>query len=341
MLDVAVVILNWNGIDFLKKFLPGVLEHTYINERQVDVIVVDNASTDGSIEFLRNEFPRLQIIQLSKNYGFAKGYDLALKKIRARYFVLLNSDVETPKEWLEPLYSFMEKNTDVAVTMPKIKWQIDKSYFEYAGAGGGFMDKFGYTFCQGRIFNTLEKDNGQYDKLREIFWASGACFMIRSVVYFKAGGLDHRFFAHMEEIDLCWRIHRIGYKVVYIPRSEVYHVGGGTLPSTSPLKTFLNFRNNLVLLYKNLPSKNLFFRILQRLILDFVAALHLISKGNMRSFFSVFKAYWKFYSMLPELRNERVKANNNFKINEDIIYPRSIVFDYFVKKKKYFSELKH
>jgi hypothetical protein len=339
MLDIAIVILNWNGVEYLKRFLPKVADNTKITDHSVEIVIADNASTDNSIDYVRHYFPSLRIIQLDENYGFAKGYDLALNQIKAKYFVLLNSDVETPSDWLYPLVEYMEKHPQVAATMPKIKWYKDKHMFEYAGAAGGFIDFFGYTFCQGRLFDTLEMDDGQYNIPKEIFWASGACFMIRSEIYFKAGGLDHRFFAHMEEIDLCWRIHRLGYKIYYIPESEVFHVGGGTLPSGNPFKTYLNFRNNLILIYKNLPSKGLYKRLMWRLILDFIAGINLLLKGNVNGFLSVFKAHWKFYGMFFKLKKERGFINYNLRTYEHIIYFRSIVFDYFFRRKRRFTQL--
>ena len=339
MIDIAVVILNWNGVDFLKRFLPGVVQNTSVTGMKVEIVVADNASTDDSVEYLKNKFQNIRLIQMEENFGFAKGYDLALRQIRARYFVLLNSDVETPAGWLIPLIEYMERHQDVAVSMPKLIWEKNRQYFEYAGAAGGFIDVYGYTFCQGRIFDTLEKDEGQYDQIKEIFWATGACFVIRSDVYFDSGGLDHRFFAHMEEIDLCWRIHRMGHKVVYLPDSEVYHVGGGTLPSTNPFKTYLNFRNNLILLMKNLPSKALYRRLFQRLLLDFIAAVNLLLKGNIRGFLAVFKAHWKFYGLFPELKRERGTIKYDIYSFQNIIYFRSIVFDYFFRKKKAFSQV--
>ena len=339
MVDIAVVILNWNGVDFLKRFLPGVLRNTSVPDMKVEVVVADNASTDDSVKYLKNKFQNIRLIQLEENFGFAKGYDLALNQIQARYFVLLNSDVETPADWLIPMVAYMDKHQDVAVSMPKLIWEKNRQYFEYSGAAGGFIDVYGYTFCQGRIFDTIEKDEGQYDQIKEIFWATGACFVIRSDVYLDSGGLDHRFFAHMEEIDLCWRIHRMGYKVVYMPHSEVYHVGGGTLPSTNPFKTYLNFRNNLILLMKNLPSKALYRRLFQRLLLDFIAAINLLLKGSFRGFFAVFKAHWKFYGLFLELKRERGRVNYDIHSFRNIIYFRSIVFDYFFRKKKTFSRV--
>lgn len=339
MLDVAIVILNWNGKEFLKRFLPGVLQNSDVDNKRVEVIVADNASTDGSLLFLNEHFPEVRVIRFEENHGFAKGYDLALNQIEATYYVLLNSDVETPTTWLEPLYTFMENHPEAGVVMPKIKWQKNKNYFEYAGAAGGFIDKYGYTFCQGRIFDTMEKDMGQYEEVREVFWATGACFMIRAGLYRESGGLDHYFFAHMEEIDLCWRVHFLGYKVYYVPYSEVFHVGGGTLPSSNPFKTFLNYRNNLILLYKNLPSNGLYLKIIQRLFLDFISAIHMMFHGNVKGFLTVFKAHLTFYKLIPGLKKQRIKRSYHLRSFRHIIYFRSIVFSYFLRNRKAFTTL--
>ena len=254
MIQIAVVILNWNGRHYLEKFLPGVVK--YSSEPGIQVVVADNGSTDDSLKFLRQQYPEITIIEFDKNHGYAEGYNKALKLITARYFVLLNSDVEVTPNWLNPLVCLMEQDDKIAVCMPKIRSFDNRGYFEYAGAGGGFIDRFGYPFCRGRILNHIEEDTGQYDSVREIFWASGACLFIRSELFIQSGGFDPGFFAHMEEIDLCWRFKNQGYKILYSPDSIIYHVGGGTLPNQHPGKLYLNFRNNLFVLYKNLPVKN-------------------------------------------------------------------------------------
>ena len=251
MTKTAVVILNWNGIEFLKKFLGDVVKHTNLTDSKI--IIADNNSNDRSVEWIESKFNNIEIIKLNRNYGFAGGYKIALQKVEASYFVLLNSDIEVTEGWLTPLENFMEQNIDVAACQPKILSYNNKDTFEYAGAAGGFIDKFGYPFCRGRMFDSVEKDTGQYDSCTDIFWASGACIMIRSDAYFRCMGLDQDFFAHMEEIDLCWRFHNAGYRVSFVPDSIVYHVGGGTLPYNSQKKIYLNYRNNLYMLYKNLP----------------------------------------------------------------------------------------
>ena len=255
MMKVSVVILNWNGCDMLRTFLPSVVRCS--KSGQVEVCVADNGSTDASVEMLREEFPCVRIIVLDQNHGFADGYNLALQQVEAEYVVLLNSDVEVTEHWLEPMISYLDAHPEVAACQPKIRSQRQKEYFEYAGAAGGFIDKYGYPFCRGRVMEVVEKDEGQYDTILPVFWATGAALFIRLADYREAGGLDGRFFAHMEEIDLCWRLRSRGRKIVCIPQSTVYHVGGATLKKENPRKTFLNFRNNLVMLYKNLPDEEL------------------------------------------------------------------------------------
>ena len=275
---VAIVILNWNGEKFLQQFIPSL---TYYTKSEGAVLyVADNASTDGSIAFLQKEFPAIKTIKLDKNYGFASGYNKALSQIDAEYFVLLNSDVELTEGWLEPLINYMDNNPDVGACQPKIKAFNRKTHFEHAGAAGGFIDYLGYPYCRGRVFNEVEQDNGQYDNIIDVFWASGACMVVRSALFFKVGALDDDFFAHMEEIDLCWRLNARGYRVVCVPQSTVYHVGGGTLNVESPRKTYLNFRNNLLMLYKNLPKKDLDKVLRIRKWLDYLAWLQHIFTGK-------------------------------------------------------------
>jgi len=274
MIKTAIVILNWNGLDHLKKFLGTVLQ--YSSSDKISVFIADNGSTDGSPEWVEERFNNVKLIRLAKNYGFAEGYNLALNKIDAEYFILLNSDVEVTEGWHQPLITFMDNNPDVASCQPKIRSYNKRDHFEYAGAAGSFIDKFGYTFCRGRIFGDVENDYGQYDTQIDIFWASGACMIIRAEAWHKCGGFDSGFFAHMEEIDLCWRLNKAGYRISYIPESVVYHVGGGSLPYESPFKTYLNFRNSLYLLYKNLPDNRLHYVLFIRKLLDALAAVRFL-----------------------------------------------------------------
>ncbi len=277
MIRIAVVILNWNGLHHLKRFLPSICH--YSDAPGTSVIVVDNGSTDDSVEYIRQTLPEVELITFSENFGFAPGYYKALKQIDAEYFVLLNSDVEVTPGWLEPLVAAMDADPGVGACMPKMRDYQRREYFEYAGAAGGYIDFFGYPFCRGRLLSSVEKDTGQYDDNKFIFWASGACMFVRSMAYFRAGGLDSDFFAHMEEIDLCWRMRRIGYTVQAIPESIVYHIGGGTLPNNNPHKLYLNYRNNLYLLFKNLPPAKLVPVILIRMILDGMSAMAYLLSG--------------------------------------------------------------
>lgn len=303
MVKTAVVILNWNGIDWLKKFLETTLRFSGSNDTMV--YLADNGSSDGSVEWAAENKGPIGLMQLETNHGFAGGYNLALSRITAKYFVLLNSDAEVTEGWLRPLTDYMDSNPDVAACQPKIKSYNNKDYFEYAGAAGGYIDKFGYTFCRGRIFDNVEKDEGQYDSTADIFWASGACMMVRSDAWKKCGGFDDDFFAHMEEVDLCWRFHLAGYRVACIPESVIYHAGGGTLPYDTEKKTYLNFRNNLFLLYKNLPESKLKKIILLRKILDGIAAIMFMLKGRPESFTAVRKAHRDFYKSINSLRTKR------------------------------------
>ncbi len=339
MCKTAVVILNWNGLELLKTFLPSVVK--YSSTPDTDIYVADNHSDDESVNFIKENFPSIKIIKLDKNYGFAGGYNKALKKIKAKYFVLLNSDVEVSKNWLQPLVNLMETNPSVAACMPKILSYIKKDEFEYAGAAGGFIDKYGFIFCRGRIFNFNEKDNGQYNTQTPVFWATGACFMIRAEIFLKYGGLDEDFFAHMEEIDLCWRIKNRGMQIYYCPDSTVYHLGGGTLNKTNPKKTYLNFRNNLFMLYKNLPKNNVIKLLLIRMILDGLAGINFLTHFEFKNFISVIKAHFSFYANLSKFkpkRKENLKHNTNYSHPE--IYKKSIVKMFFLKNIKTFNKLK-
>lgn len=339
MLKTAVVILNWNGKGFLEKFLPVLIENT--NDPDTEIIIADNNSKDTSIEFLNNYYPTIRQIHFDQNYGFTGGYNRALKQIEAKYFVLLNSDIEVTSGWLAPLIELLEKDEEIAACQPKIKAYHQKDQFEYAGAAGGFIDKYGYPFCRGRILDTSEKDDHQYDEQIDVFWATGACLVVRADLYKELGGLDDDFFAHMEEIDFCWRLKNLGYRIVCNPDSTVYHVGGGTLPNTSPFKLYLNFRNNLFLLYKNLPAGSLFSILFARMILDGVSAFIFLTKLSFASFRSVLMAHVHFYQSLKKLRIKRKKLlHHKVAYQHAQIYPGSILVAYFFKKARCFSELK-
>lgn len=339
MTKVSIVILNWNGAHFLRQFLPPLLAHT--SYPWVEIVVADNASTDESITLLRQQFPQVRIIQLDRNYGFAGGYNRALSQIQADYYVILNSDVEVTPSWLEPLIDFLEKHPDVAAVMPKIRSWHRRSYFEYAGAAGGFIDRLGYPFCRGRVFNTIEIDEGQYNEISEVFWVTGACMIIRAEVFRTCLGFDERFFAHMEEIDLCWRMLWKGYKLYCVPQSTVFHVGGGALPAENPFKIYLNFRNNLFLLYKNLPPRSLYSTLLQRLLLDYAAAIMFIAEGKFAFFVAVLKAHRDFLrsrKILRKFRKQQSYLSNKFPASH-LILKKNLVWQYFIKQKNYFSTL--
>ena len=333
MKKIAVVILNWNGKNFLDDLLPTLVQHT---PPEVDIVVGDNASSDNSVEFLKQNYPQIQIIQNDKNYGFAEGYNRVLNKVKADYFVLLNSDVEVTPNWIEPVIDMMEADDDIAMCQPKLLSFYNRDTFEYAGGAGGYIDKYGYPFCRGRLFTTLEKDNGQYDDACEIFWATGAAMFVKAKVWKQLGGLDGDFFAHMEEIDFCWRAKNGGYKVYYCPQSVVYHIGGGTLPPSSPFKTFLNVRNNFSLLFKNLQKRQLTYVFPIRILMDWIAALKFLSEKKPKEFTAVMKAHWDFYRQIPTLKHKRKKINQRKVSN---IYNGNIVLEYYLKDKKIFSKL--
>lgn len=332
-MKIAVVILNWNGRKMLEQFLPSVVENT--NTDSACIVVADNKSTDDSISFLQQKFPTIQIIELEQNFGFAEGYNRALQKIDAEYFVLLNSDVEVCENWLEPLVSYMDANTDVAACMPKILSQTRKEYFEHAGASGGFIDKYGYPFCRGRILSNIETDENQYNTPIDVFWTTGACMLVRANVYRALGGLDADFFAHMEEIDFCWRAKHLGYRLVCLPQSKVFHVGGGTLKTESPRKLYLNYRNNLFMLYKNLPTKKFKRTILKRMILDGFSAMIYLFSFRFSFFASVFKAHCDFYKSIKELKPKRKEILlKSTVVRVPNIYRHSIVLKFFKAKKR-------
>lgn len=333
--QVTVVILGWNGKKFLEQFLPSVVQFSAFPN--VEVVYADNASDDDSVAFVRNHFPSVRIIQNIENKGFAGGYNDALKQVQAKYYVLLNQDVEVTENWLSPVIDFLENNPSFAAAQPKLLAFHDRNSFEYAGASGGFVDYLGYAFCRGRIFESIEKDEAQYDDITPVFWASGACFFVRSEIYWQLEGLDEDFFAHQEEIDLCWRIHNAGFQVAAVPQSVVYHVGGGSLPQGSSRKTYLNFRNNLFLLLKNLPLSRLLWVLPFRLTLDGVAVLQSILKNkNFKDLKSVWNAHIDFYKWFPVMLKKRHKTNPSV---PNTMYGNAIIIRYFLSGKKKFSEL--
>lgn len=337
-MSVAVVILNWNGRDMLAKYLPSVVEFSSLPG--VEIVVADNGSTDDSLDYLSEKFPMVRQIILPENYGFAEGYNRALRQIDADYFVLLNSDVEVTANWLSPLYNYLEAHEEVVACQPKIRSVVNPEYFEHAGAAGGFLDKYAYPFCRGRIFSEVEKDEGQYDTVKEVFWATGACLFIRAKDYFDAGGLDGTFFAHMEEIDLCWRLRSRGKQIVCHPESVVYHYGGGTLNVDSPRKTFLNFRNNLLMIYKNQSEKTLFKILFVRFFLDLLAAMMFLVKMDWENFKSVLKAIVEFYCIKAKYKAKR-EENLSLQIEQNVVerWNGSIVWAFYAKKVKKFSDL--
>ena len=333
----SIVILNWNGSNMLKKFLPSVLACS----ANAEVVVADNASTDGSLDLLRSSFPEVRLIVLDRNYGFAEGYNKALEQVKAQYYVLLNSDVEAGEGWLQPLVAFLDKHADYCACQPKLRAYHAPDSFEYAGASGGFLDRYGYPFCRGRLFSTVEKDEGQYDTITDVLWATGACLVIRSDDYWRAGGLDARFFAHNEEIDLCWRLRLAGRRIACVPESTVWHVGGGTLPKSNPMKTYLNFRNNLTMLYKNLSEQELKKVMRVRRVLDYVAALQMLLTGKPGEMKAVIKARRDFAKWKPLFRQDRLLIQNSRKVDRIAeIYPGSLLACYYLRGKKLFSQLK-
>ena len=338
MEKVAIVILNWNGEKMLKEYLPSVLRYS---KDEATVYVADNASTDDSLSLLRQHFPEVKLIVLDKNWGFAEGYNKALSQIEAEYYLLLNSDIEVTHHWLTPMIEYLDSHPDVAACQPKLLSMIDKDRFEYAGASGGYLDTFGYPFCRGRVFDTVEEDNGQYDNLADVLWASGAALMIRSKDYWDVDGLDARFFAHNEEIDLCWRLRIKGRRIVCVPESYVYHVGGGTLPKSNPMKTFLNFRNNLTMLYKCLPDEELTRVMRWRWWLDYLAAWEmLILKRNLGDFKAIYRARkaFKMWRKDFEADRQRIQASRlERKVPERKGF--SLLWQYYVKGRKAFSTL--
>ena len=339
MEKLAIVILNWNGRKMMEQYLSSVVNYS---RDDATIYVADNASSDDSVEWLKNHHPEVRQICLEQNWGFAEGYNKALAQIDAEYYLLLNSDVEVTHHWLQPLLEFMDNHPEVAACQPKLLSVADKDSFEYAGASGGFLDRYGYPFCRGRIFDTIEKDMGQYDQPAEILWATGACLMIRSKDYWDAGALDARFFAHNEEIDLCWRLNIRGRKVYVLPDSQVYHVGGGTLPKNNPRKTFLNFRNNLTMLYKNLPEQDLRKVMRVRWWLDYLAAYQtLLMKGHVGDFKAIYRARRAFKRWRHEFDEDRkkIQASRTDRSSMPERKPYAILWMYYAKGRKFYSQL--
>jgi len=328
-IKTAIVILTFNGIHWIKKFLPVLIEKS----KDVNIYIADNGSSDGTIEYVNNNYPNIAILQNHNNEGYAKGYNDALKFLDEKYYVLINSDIEVTDNWINPIINLMENDLDIAACQPKIKNYYNKDYFEYAGASGGFLDYLGYPFCRGRIFNTVEKDYGQYNNSSEIFWASGACLFIKSKCFHEVNGFDIDFFAHMEEIDLCWRLKNKGYSIWVEPASTVYHVGGGTLNKTNAFKTFLNFRNNLFMMFKNL--KNPWKIIIIRLFLDGLAGLKFLVEGKPKHTLAIIKAHFSFYSNIKKLNNKKLKKFSNIKL-----FNKSVIISYYLKRIKKFSAFK-
>lgn len=333
MVEISIVILNYNGKGYLETFIPSLIKYS----QPFEIVVADNASTDDSVDFLKTTYPEVRIIELTENYGYAGGYNEALKQIDAEYFILLNSDIEVTENWVTPLLDTLKSNRGVVACQPKIRSFHQKEMFEYAGAAGGYIDWLGYPFCRGRLFDEIEKDEGQYDDDTDIFWATGACIAVKKSVFHQLGGFDNGFFAHMEEIDLCWRIQNSGYRIKYCHESIVYHVGGGTLSSNNPRKTYLNFRNGLYLLVKNIPLWQLLFKIPLRSILDLIAAAKFISEGNGKHAISICKAH--IDAAIPSIKYIlRRKHLNHY--NQKYISDKLIIVDYFLRKRRKYSKIK-
>ncbi|MBR3407832.1 MAG: glycosyltransferase family 2 protein [Paludibacteraceae bacterium] len=327
----SIVILNWNGEKMLREYLSSVVQHSALPD--CEVVVADNGSSDNSVDFIQKEFPSVRIIRLRHNYGFAEGYNRAIKQLKeSEYVVLLNSDVEVTEGWLQPVLDYMDAHPEVAAAQPKIRSLRQRDRFEHAGAAGGYLDRLGYPFCRGRILSHVEEDRGQYDTMVDIFWASGACMFVRREVYMKEGGLDERFFAHMEEIDLCWRLNCRGYRLVCIPDSTVYHLGGGSLQYESPRKTYLNFRNNLLMIYKNMPRSRFWRVAIWRWLLDYAAMAHLVVTGKGKNAWAVVRARWDYHRMKPKYKatrqENRAKATVSYPAT---ISNRSILWDYYFR----------
>ena len=334
MASVSIVILNFNGRNYLEKFLPSVTQHS----KEHEIVVADNNSSDDSIDFLKNSYPDIRLISFSENYGFCQGYNRALDQLDSDIFILLNSDIEVTKDWIDPILKLFDEDEKVAAVQPKLLDFNHKNKFEYAGGAGGFIDKYGYPFCRGRIFDTIETDIGQYDDTREIFWATGACFFVRAHLYKSFGGFDADFFAHMEEIDLCWRMKLEGYKVFHCGESMVYHVGGGTLAYSNPWKTYLNFRNSLLVLIKNLPVQSLVWKLPIRWIIDYIAVAKFIFTANLRDALMVIKAHiyiWR--NVLKTLKKRKFIRTTNANLAGTL--PKLLLFKYYIARVRKFSDL--
>ncbi|PTQ96941.1 hypothetical protein C8P68_104435 [Mucilaginibacter yixingensis] len=335
---VAIVILNWNGLKYLQQFLPSVMTTTWSN---LEIVVGDNASTDDSVVFLKSQYPQIKIVQNDANYGFTGGYNRVLQHVEADYLILLNSDIEVTPNWIEPVIEMMEADDTIAAAAPKIKAYHQKTHFEHAGAAGGFIDSYGYPFCRGRIFYEVEEDKGQYNQSGEVFWATGAALFIKKECWDAAGGFDERFFAHMEEIDLCWRLKNMNYRIMYCAESEVYHVGGGTLDKENPFKTYLNFRNNLLLLKKNLPWGRSVVTISVRFWLDLLAIMRFMGEGKRKDAWAVSRAHQNFVRNMFK-REQSLKNKHGVIPHHSTLfgmYKHNIVWEFFVKKKKAFTDL--
>lgn len=334
---VAVVIVHWNRRELLERFLPALMKTTYPN---VEIVVADNSSDDDSLAFLSENYPAIKVVLNDKNYGYAGGYNQSLQHVDADYYVLLNNDIEVPPGWLEPIIDVMSNDTKIAAAQPKVLDYNNHKKFEYAGAGGGYIDVFGYAFCRGRLFEVLETDNNQYDETTSVFWSTGACMIVQAKVFKQLGGFDEHFFAHMEEIDLCWRMQLAGYKLKIVPQSTVYHVGGGTLNKQSPQKTYLNFRNNLIMLTKNLPLSTLCWLIPFRAVLDLLGSIFFMMNGLPKYSLAVHKAHVHYFFQFGKWWRLR-KQNTSFKPLHKLmgVYNGSVVWEHFIRKVKYFSEL--
>ena len=335
-MKLSIVILNWNGADMLRRFLPSVIKHS----PEAEVIVADNGSTDESLKLLAEQFPNIRTITFDRNYGFAEGYNKAIAQVDGDLCLLLNSDVRVEAGWLKPMLDYMEHHPEVAACQPKIRQECTPDMLEYAGACGGYIGRLGFPFCRGRILGTLERDEGQYDSIASVAWATGAALLIRRDVFIEAGGLDARFFAHQEEIDLCWRLRSRGYGIVCVPQSVVYHVGGGTLPKESPRKAYLNFRNNLLLLYKNLPKKQFRFVMHCRRLLDAAAALHFLAGGHWAACWAVVRAHLDFFRMHKDFKADRDRnlAATIVPANQ-ILSPINLLWQYYARRRHTYSEL--
>lgn len=343
-MKVAIVILNWNGRGMLERFMPSVVKYSHRQhfslldtDFDTEVVVADNGSSDDSLPFLQQNYPDVPLVLLDSNYGFAEGYNKALAQVEADYYVLLNSDVECTPRWIEPVIRIMDANSRIAVMQPKLLMYDSKDTFEYAGGAGGFIDSYGYPFCRGRLFSTLETDHGQYDDDCDIFWATGAAMFVRASVWRELGGLDADFFAHMEEIDFCWRVHNAGYRVAYCPQSTLYHVGGGTLPKSNPFKTQLNFRNNLSMLYKNLPDERRDRVLRLRMFLDRVAAVKFLLEGHLGEYRAVRKAHKEFRAWRETLKEKRA-AIKPHAVSQ--VYQGALLIEYYLLRRQTFTQLR-